>query len=197
MAFEIDIRNDQSLLPIDRAAIRRAVVTALREEHVQAAVLSITLVDNETIHRVNREHLQHDYPTDVISFQLEYITGNDDNADNADDADDADNADDDEENHNDEHETETAADSQAQDEANEVPRCVMIEGEIIASAEMAIQMASECGWSPSSELLLYIIHGLLHICGYDDLSPPEKNVMRSRERHILGLLGLQPAYPQD
>jgi probable rRNA maturation factor len=185
MAFEIDIRNDQSLLPIDRAAIRRAVVTALREEHVQAAVVSITLVDNETIHRVNREHLQHDYPTDVISFQLEYITGDDDNAD------------DDEDNHNDDHETETAAASQAEDEGNEVPRCVMIEGEIIASAEMAMQMASECGWSPSSELLLYIIHGLLHICGYDDLSPPEKIVMRSRERHILGLLGLQPAYPQD
>ena len=183
MAFEIDIRNDQSLLPIDRAAIRRAVVTALREEHVQAAVVSITLVDNETIHRVNREHLQHDYPTDVISFQLEYIT-------------DEDNADEDEEGDED-LETETAAESQAQDESNEVPRCVMIEGEIIASAEMAIQMASECGWSPSSELLLYIIHGLLHICGYDDLSPPEKTVMRSREQHILGLLGLQPAYPQD
>ncbi|MGV2335928.1 MAG UNVERIFIED_CONTAM: rRNA maturation RNase YbeY [Planctomycetaceae bacterium] len=165
-------------------AIRRAVVTALREEHVQAAVVSITLVDNETIHRVNREHLQHDYPTDVISFQLDYNT--DDNAD-----------DEEEENHYDEHETETAAESQAQDEGNEVPRCIMIEGEIIASAEMAIQMASECGWSPSSELLLYIIHGLLHICGYDDLSPPEKTVMRSRERHILGLLGLQPAYPQD
>ena len=181
MAFEIDIRNDQSLLPIDRAAIRRAVVTALREEHVQAAVVSITLVDNETIHRVNREHLQHDYPTDVISFQLEYNTDDEEE----------------EENHYDEHETETAAESQAQDEGNEVPRCIMIEGEIIASAEMAIQMASECGWSPSSELLLYIIHGLLHICGYDDLSPPEKTVMRSRERHILGLLGLQPAYPQD
>ena len=152
MAFEIDISNDQSLLPVNPAAIRHAVAVTLREEHVRAAVISISVVDNATIHRVNREHLQHDYPTDVISFQLEFLP-------------DADGA--------------------------------IVEGEIIASAEMAIQMAPDVGWDANSELLLYIVHGLLHLCGYDDLTSPDKAVMRSREQHSLALLGLHPVYPQD
>ncbi|MEY3173140.1 MAG: Endoribonuclease YbeY [Planctomycetota bacterium] len=152
MAFEIDIRNDQSLLPVDHAAIRRAVAVTLREEHVRAAVISITLVDNAAIHRINREHLQHDYPTDVISFQLEFLPDEDG---------------------------------------------TIVEGEIIASAEMAVQMAPDCGWPAASELLLYIVHGLLHLCGYDDLTPPDKAVMRSREQHVLGTIGLKPVYPQD
>ncbi|MFM7059422.1 MAG: rRNA maturation RNase YbeY [Planctomycetota bacterium] len=149
MAFEIDIRNDQSLLPIDSVAIRRAVAVTLREEHVRAAVISITVVDDATIHRLNREHLQHDYPTDVISFQLEFLPDEDGS---------------------------------------------IVEGEIIASAETAMRMAPDGGWSAHSELLLYIVHGLLHLCGYDDLSPPDKAVMRSREHHNLALLGLTPTW---
>jgi probable rRNA maturation factor len=152
MAFEIDISNDQALLPVNPAAIRHAVAVTLREEHVRAAVISISVVDNATIHRVNREHLQHDYPTDVISFQLEFLPDEDG---------------------------------------------AIVEGEIIASAEMAIQMAPDGGWDANSELLLYIVHGLLHLCGYDDLTPPDKTVMRSREQHSLALLGLHPVYPQD
>ncbi len=35
---------------------------------VDSAEVSVALVDDETIHRINREYLSHDYPTDVISF---------------------------------------------------------------------------------------------------------------------------------
>ncbi|MFN8707595.1 MAG: rRNA maturation RNase YbeY, partial [Planctomyces sp.] len=69
--YEIDISNQQKVLPVDVALLRQTIEAALSLEDVGAAVLSITIVDNEAIHRLNREHLQHDYPTDVISFPLE------------------------------------------------------------------------------------------------------------------------------
>jgi probable rRNA maturation factor len=54
---------------------------------------------------------------------------------------------------------------------------------------MASQSASRFGWSPAQELALYLIHGLLHLCGYDDGTEPERRLMRRRERAILKLLG--------
>ena len=162
--FEIDISNSQRALAVDLAELRRVLEHALRLEQIRGAVLSVSIVDNATIHRLNREHLQHDYPTDVISFQLDF-----------------------------------ARDDDAPDDAPAELRAVgaIIEGEIIASAEMAAEMAATGQWSPIDELTLYVIHGLLHICGYDDLSPEEKTIKRSRERAILNALGLHPVYPDD
>jgi len=68
-----------------------------------------------------------------------------------------------------------------------------IEGEIVASVELARSMADRFGWSVQSELTLYVIHGMLHICGYDDLDPAERSTMRCRESAILTGLGLRPA----
>jgi probable rRNA maturation factor len=36
-----------------------------------------------------------------------------------------------------------------------------------------------------AELALYVIHGLLHLCGYDDHSEKDAKAMRERERHYL------------
>ena len=72
-----------------------------------------------------------------------------------------------------------------------------IEGEIIVSAEMAAQRAAEFGWSPGDELVVYLVHGLLHLTGYDDLTEPERRLMRAREREILALWGLAPAAPDE
>ncbi len=63
-----------------------------------------------------------------------------------------------------------------------------IDGEVLVSAEMAVQMSARFGWSPRDELTLYLVHGLLHLCGYDDLSPAERRLMRQRERTILAQL---------
>ncbi len=191
--FEIDINNQQTCVPVNVQELRQALLVALNLEAVESAVLSVSIVDNETIHRINREHLQHDYPTDVISFQLDFSFSSSDDIEVSHDAEGADT------------DTEEFPDTQADwlpaDEiTDDDPRPAAgaaIEGEIIASAEMAHQMAAEGAWSPGSELLLYVIHGLLHICGYDDLSAADKAVMRSREKLILEALGLNPVYPQD
>ena len=73
-AFEIDISNRQSALDFNENSLEAAVLKALAIENVASAVLSISIVDNPAIHAFNRDHLQHDYPTDVISFQLDFIS---------------------------------------------------------------------------------------------------------------------------
>ena len=58
-----------------------------------------------------------------------------------------------------------------------------LEGEVVASAETAIARAPEFDWSPEEELLLYVIHGVLHLVGYDDTTPKARKTMRKMEQH--------------
>jgi probable rRNA maturation factor len=69
-----------------------------------------------------------------------------------------------------------------------------LEGEVIVSAETAQQSAARFGWHADDELLLYIIHGTLHLVGYDDLTDEALPLMRARERHYLNHFGLEPRY---
>jgi probable rRNA maturation factor len=66
-----------------------------------------------------------------------------------------------------------------------------IDGEIIVCTEMARDSAPRFGWSAREELILYIVHGLLHLCGYDDLTARERRIMRRREGEVLSLLGIE------
>jgi probable rRNA maturation factor len=56
-----------------------------------------------------------------------------------------------------------------------------VEGEIIVSAEMAVARSAEFGWSAADELLLYVVHGTLHLVGYDDHELDDRAKMRARE----------------
>lgn len=200
MCFEIDISNSQRSLEVDMADLRRTLQVALQIEQVASAVLSVSIVDNATIHRLNREHLQHDYPTDVISFPLEISSP--DEYEEEDEDQDAD------VNEDSSDETPNAVDVSRESALGELPEAAFtddalraagcaIEGEIIASAEMACELAAAGRWTPLAELKLYLVHGMLHICGYDDQSPEEQQKMRARERAILSQLGLTVVYPGE
>jgi probable rRNA maturation factor len=63
-----------------------------------------------------------------------------------------------------------------------------LEGEVVASADTAMTRASEYDWAPEEELLLYVVHGLLHLTGYDDITPKARKTMRKKEQHYLSLL---------
>ena len=146
--INVEVTNRQSALSVDAAHLQEAVVTVLQGESVQAATVSLAIVDDRTIHRLNQRYLQHDYPTDVLSFLL------DDNP-------------------------------------------LSLEGEVIVSAETACRVADSFAWSPGRELLLYVIHGTLHLVGYDDHDPIERRRMRSREREYLVQLGCPPPSYED
>jgi probable rRNA maturation factor len=154
----IEISNQQSHVRISVRRVRQIVRAVLTSEQVAAATLSVVLADNATVRRVNREFLQHDYDTDVLSFLFE-STG-------------------------------VSVEEPRPNGSIRPGKGRQIDGEVLASAEMAAQMAGRFGWSTLDELTLYLVHGLLHLCGYDDLSPSEKRIMRSRERAVLAQLGI-------
>jgi len=58
-------------------------------------------------------------------------------------------------------------------------------GEVIISYPQAAEQAREQGHSPERELALLIIHGILHLLGYDHEEPEEQSKMRERERELL------------
>jgi len=140
--FRILINNQQEgTLSISPARLRAALRPILADHGFAAGELSVAIVDDPTIHELNRRHLAHDYPTDVLSFVLERDEG-------------------------------------------------MLAGEVIASADTARHRAGDFGCDARDELLLYLIHGTLHLVGYRDSSAKERKEMRAQERHYLAQAGV-------
>ncbi|MDZ7620336.1 MAG: rRNA maturation RNase YbeY [Patescibacteria group bacterium] len=69
-----------------------------------------------------------------------------------------------------------------------------LEGEVIASAETALHAAGQFGWAPGDELLLYVVHGTLHLAGSLDATPRQRAAMRKLERAALEQFDLVPSY---
>ncbi|MFM7108786.1 MAG: rRNA maturation RNase YbeY [Planctomycetaceae bacterium] len=58
------------------------------------------------------------------------------------------------------------------------------------SAETARRTARELGWAPRHEVAYYVIHGILHLTGHDDVDPARRRAMRARERMLMRAVGL-------
>ena len=58
-------------------------------------------------------------------------------------------------------------------------------GEVIISYPQAVEQAREQGHSTERELALLVIHGILHLLGYDHEEAKEEIKMRARERELL------------
>ena len=136
---EITVDHKSFEEPPERVA-EAARITAHLHGRSQG-LIEITIVSDATIHSLNRQRLEHDWPTDVISFVYH---------DNA----------------------------------------PQIEGEIIVSWDTAQRVAEELRVDAMSELLLYVVHGTLHLCGLGDHSELEQQVMRAAETDVLQALGL-------
>lgn len=62
------------------------------------------------------------------------------------------------------------------------------EAEVYVSADRARAVATERGESPRDELLLYLVHGALHLCGMDDHEEGPRAEMRAAETAVLSRL---------
>ncbi|MFP6879769.1 MAG: rRNA maturation RNase YbeY [Roseibacillus sp.] len=60
------------------------------------------------------------------------------------------------------------------------------EGEILISVETAERHALEYGASVELELVLYLIHGLLHLCGYEDTTDSGREEMAELQEALVG-----------
>ncbi len=176
-SYQIELSNSQDSQPVDETFLEDVARRTLSAERVREAKISIALVDSATIRRLNREYLNHDFETDVLSFLLEVESADPDAPDPV------------------------AGLSATLDVASNEPTVVLargngkrIDGEIVLSVEMAAQSAERFSWSRRDELILYLVHGILHLCGYEDGTNAERDLMRTRECEILDLWGLRPTY---
>ncbi len=144
-AIVVEIADTQGFLAVEPDGLVRLIVGVLENEGVARAAISLALVDNATIRRINRKHLAHDWPTDVISFTLSD------------------------------------------------PGKPELVGELVVSTEMAAASAAELGIDAAAELALYVVHGSLHLCGYEDSTDLDIQKMRSREHTHLARLGVAEA----
>jgi probable rRNA maturation factor len=143
--IRVSIATPIESVAVDRGQMRQIVRTVLEGEGVSEGEISLAFVDNPTIHQLNRRYLNHDEPTDVLSFPL----------------------------------------SEGK----------KLQGELVIGAEVAAEQAAARGHAVGAELALYVIHGLLHLCGEDDHTPQEAAAMRTKERLYLGKLGLPDIAP--
>ena len=145
MIEKIDIADEQDRHQVNYERLITAVRGILSDAGYTAGEVSIAIVTDEAMHELNRQYLEHDYPTDVLSFVLE-----------------------------------------AEDE--------YLAGQLIVSADYAAREAPTFGWNTDDEVLLYTIHGALHLVGYDDQEPELKAEMREQEKLYLARFGLTPQY---
>ena len=71
-----------------------------------------------------------------------------------------------------------------------------LEGEVVVDAQTAAREAPQYGWTPADELLLYVVHGMLHLVGYDDTTAAGRTEMRARETAVLEKLGIEQPKPR-
>ena len=99
--------------------------------------ISIIFCSDNYILDVNQQYLQHDYFTDIITF--DYCEGD------------------------------------------------MISGDLFISVETVRENSLEYGTEFSEELNRVIVHGILHLIGYDDHNDDDIAMMRKKENYYLSL----------
>ena len=133
--FEADIKY-QLEYPND---IRKWLIDLVEEEKCGIQKVQYIFCTDEYLLGINKQYLNHDYYTDIITFPLN--------------------------------------NSQSD-----------ILSDIYISIERIVDNAKSYKVSTKQELHRVMAHGLLHLCGYGDLSVDEKKVMRERENYYLSKL---------
>jgi len=70
----------------------------------------------------------------------------------------------------------------------------IVAGEVVVCVPEARRQAKARGTSVERELLLYALHGMLHLCGYDDRTSAAFRAMHAAEDRILTQLGVGPVF---
>ena len=64
-----------------------------------------------------------------------------------------------------------------------------LNGEIVVSVETAVDTADKENVDVEGEIILYVVHGLLHLLGYSDVDRDDAVIMHEKESKILKALG--------
>jgi probable rRNA maturation factor len=172
--WRIDVTTrDGVRSPAGAATLARSIARALDAAGAPApASIGLILADDRELTTLNETQLGHEGPTDVLSFPLlppEAFPAHE------------------------------AAGRRAAPGVTPPaffalpPGCRPHLGDIVVSVERATEQAvqgrgghtGDVRWSPADELRLLVIHGTLHICGWDHADPAEESAMRALERRLL------------
>lgn len=181
LRVDITVReNVPRIVPLARLAraVRAAAVAAGAPTPTSVGLI---LTDDAELARLNRRHLGKRGPTDVLSFPLlpaESFGRTTARPASADDRD----------------RSIGAGPPRSATGQFVLPPGVRVSlGDIAVSVERAIAQAREgrggqdgrTAWDARDELLLLVVHGTLHLCGWDHAEPAEGEEMRALERRLL------------
>lgn len=136
-------------MPMPVADFERDVLRALALAGFRGA-MSLAVVSDAEMRRVNRDFHATDSATDVLAFPL--VPG-----------------------------------AQAAGAGSGAPGG--FDAEVIVSVDTARREARARGVTPAAELMLYVVHGTLHLLGHDDHDPAKAAVMHRRTLAILAKIG--------
>jgi probable rRNA maturation factor len=161
------LRNLQRSTPINMKRIRGIAEDVLAAMHVQHDELSILLVSDRRIRTLNARYRKIDLPTDVLAFPLETngarVTGS-----NA-------------------YSPRTAVLLPKRVPESRPPRLL---GDVVISVATAQRQATTYGHSLHKEVIRLVVHGVLHLLGYDhEHGAREARRMAGKERRVLRLIG--------
>ena len=148
--MEVFINDLQKKHEVDSARLHQTAFSILREMNCEEQCeLSIALVDDEEMHRLNLQYRGIDRPTDVLSFALQ--------------------------------EAEEPLVHPTPDSDTITP---ILLGDVIISTETTQRQAQEYEHSLEQELYRLLIHGILHLLGYDHLVDEDAEVMEAQEKQL-------------
>jgi probable rRNA maturation factor len=131
---------------IERRALARKARIVLEALGLDASELSVSLVGDAEIRRLNRRYRGKDRPTDVLSFSLR------------------------------------------EGEFGDVATSI---GDVVISLETAKRQALENGFTLHEEVDRLLVHGILHLAGYDhEVSPREERRMKRKASEMLRRISL-------
>lgn len=159
MTRTLAFRNRQRTRQLNLPLLRRVTCHLLQEElKVTSYEVCFHFVEQDEMAKVNWQFLQHEGSTDVITFNHSDFGAPASGA---------------------------APSLQAPPRAGSETSAPPLHGEIFISVTDAVKQAREFKTTWQSELVRYVIHGLLHLRGYDDLQPAARRVMKREENRLL------------
>lgn len=119
-------------------AVTKCVKALVKQELREIGDITFVFCDDNYLHKINLEFLDHDTYTDIITF--DYSVGNE------------------------------------------------VISEIYISIDRVEENAKKYSQTFENEIHRVMIHGVLHLCGYNDKLAEDKQIMRDKENHYLSLL---------
>src|SRR3954454_581436 len=152
--------DEQHAVAVDMDRYVRLARLVLARERVPNDVeLSLLFVDEDTIARYNEQFLEHVGPTDVLAFPIDDDFGPGGR------------------------QPDTGGHGPGSvDATDDIPTLL---GDVMICPSYAAREAATRGVSIESELSLLVVHGILHLLGYDHAEPDETARMQTQERALL------------